>query len=159
MFLAKLTDRVILIHRRERFRAQKALAERVLRNRNIETRFNTVPEEIRGRKNERGIEKVASVILKRTDSGERYEEEVNAVFIFAGSIPTSDLVPDIPKDAGGYIITDEKMRTSLPGLFCAGDVRATPFRQLVVAAGEGAIAAHCAAQYIDEILDAAYASN
>jgi thioredoxin reductase (NADPH) len=158
MFLAKLTDKVIMVHRRERFRAQKALAERVLKNKNIEVRFNTAPEEIKGAKNERGIEKVASVILKQTDSGKQYEEKINAVFIFAGSIPTTDLAPNIPKDAGGYIMTNEKMETALAGLFCAGDVRSSPFRQLVVAAGEGAIAAHSAAAYIDDLLNVSYAS-
>jgi thioredoxin reductase (NADPH) len=151
MFLAKLSDKVIMIHRRDRFRAQKALADRVLANRNIQVRFNTTLEEIKGKPNEKGIEKTAAGVFRRTDSGERYEEEINAVFIFAGIIPETRLVPDISKDEGGYIITDAAMQTSLPGLFCAGDVRSTPFRQLVVAAAEGAIAAHSAAIYIDTL--------
>ncbi|MDR3200913.1 MAG: thioredoxin-disulfide reductase [Spirochaetales bacterium] len=151
MFLAKLTDKVVMIHRRERFRAQKALAERVLKNKNIEVRFNTVLEEIKGKANDKGIEKTASGIFRRTDTGERYEEEINAVFIFAGTIPETALVPQLDKDEGGYIVTDERMETSLAGLFCAGDVRATQFRQLIVAAGEGAVAAHSAAQYIDDL--------
>jgi thioredoxin reductase (NADPH) len=151
MFLAKLTDKVIMIHRRDRFRAQKVLADRVLKNKNIEVRFNTVLEEIKGTPNEKGIEKVSSGVFRRTDTNERHEEEINAVFVFAGTIPETSLVPDIPKDEAGHIRTNDKMETSLPGLFCAGDVRATPFRQLVVAAGEGAVAAHAAAQYIDEL--------
>jgi thioredoxin reductase (NADPH) len=151
MFLAKLSDRLVMIHRRSSFRAQKALAERVLGSKNIEVRFNTVLEEIRGEANEKGIVKVSSGIFRRADTGERYEEDFNAVFVFAGTVPETRLVPGVSKDETGYVITDEKMRTSLPGLFCAGDVRSTPFRQLVVAAGEGAVAAHSAAQYIDEI--------
>ncbi|MDR1932293.1 MAG: FAD-dependent oxidoreductase [Spirochaetales bacterium] len=158
MFLSKLTDKLIVIHRRGRFRAQKALADRVLKNPRIEVRFNTVLEEIRGRANEKGIEKVAAGVLRRTDTGERREEEIDAVFVFTGSVPQTRLAPDISKDEGGCIITDAQMRTSLPGLFCAGDVRSTPFRQLVVAAGEGAVAAHAAARYIDEVLDTVYSS-
>lgn len=156
MFLAKLTDKLVMVHRRDRFRAQKSLADRVLHNKNIEVRFNTVVEKIHGVKGPTGIEKVGKATLKNVDTGETYDEEVNAVFIFVGSIPNTGLVPDLPKNDGGYLVTDQKMATSEPGLFCAGDVRATPFRQLVVAAGEGAIAAHAAAQYIDEILGEAY---
>jgi thioredoxin reductase (NADPH) len=59
-------------------------------------------------------------------------------------------------DEGGYIVTDAAMQTKIPGLFAAGDVRDTPFRQLVVAAGEGAVAAHAAAAYIDELKGNAY---
>jgi thioredoxin reductase (NADPH) len=156
MFLAKLTDKIVMVHRRDRFRAQKALAERILHNPNIDVRFNTVVDRIHGVKTPLGTEKVGKVTLKRVDTGETYEEDFAAVFIFVGSIPNTSVVPDLPKDEGGYVITDQRMATSVPGLFCAGDVRATPFRQLVVAAGEGAIAAHSAAQYIDEIQGEAY---
>jgi thioredoxin reductase (NADPH) len=151
MFLSKLTDRVLMIHRRDRLRAQRSLADRVLKNKNIEVRFNTVLEEIKGKPNEKGVEKTASGIFRRTDTNERYEEEINAVFVFTGTTPETRLVPDIPRDEAGYILTNDKMETSLPGLFCAGDVRSTPFRQLVVASGEGAVAAHAAAQYIDDL--------
>jgi len=156
MFLAKLTDRIVMVHRRDRFRAQKSLADRVLRSPNIDVRFNTVVEKIHGVKTPMGMEKVGRVTLKDTLTGKTYEEDTDAVFVFIGTIPNTGLVPDLPKDEGGYILTDQRMQTSVPGLFCAGDVRATPFRQLVVAAGEGAVAAHSAAQYIDDILGQAY---
>lgn len=154
MYLSKLTDKIVHIHRRDRFRAQKALAQRVLNNENIEVRFNTVAKEIKG-KEENGITKVGSVVLEEVTTGKTYEEEFDAVFIFIGSDPQSDFV-DVDKDETGYIITDQNMETSVKGLFCAGDVRATPFRQIVVAAGEGAVAAHRAAMYIDEIKGEAY---
>ncbi|GHV53458.1 thioredoxin reductase [Spirochaetia bacterium] len=149
-YLSRLSSQVVLVHRRDHFRAQKALAERTLHNPNIEVRFNTRIKEIRGG------QKVASVILERTGDdgkgiGETREEAADAVFIFAGTIPQSSLVPDTAKDENGYIITDQKMASSVPGLFIAGDVRASPFRQVVVAAAEGAIAAHCAAEYIDRL--------
>jgi thioredoxin reductase (NADPH) len=141
-YLSNLSDKIILIHRRDQFRAQQGLAERVMNNPHIEVRLNTKPREIRGDK------RVGSVILETTDKGTIYEEAVSAVFIFAGTIPQTALVPDVKKDEAGYIVTDQRMASSIPGLYAAGDVRSSPFRQVVVAAGEGAIAAHCAAEYI-----------
>lgn len=149
-FLGKLSDKIVMVHRRDRFRAQKSLADRVIHNPNIEIRFNTRLVEIKGDK------KVASVVLERTDSGEQYEEATDAVFIFVGSIPQTALVPDAVKDESGSIVTDQRMESSIKGLFVAGDVRATPFRQVVVAAGEGAVAAHSASQYIDDVRGEAY---
>jgi thioredoxin reductase (NADPH) len=157
-YLSRLSSQVVLVHRRSRFRAQKALAERTLRNPNIEVRFNTRIKEIRGPLNAAGgvPQKLASVILEKTGEdgkgiGGAYEEAADAVFVFVGTIPQTSLVPDAEKDENGYVITDQKMASSIPGLFVAGDVRASPFRQVVVAAAEGAIAAHCAAEYIDAL--------
>jgi thioredoxin reductase (NADPH) len=149
-FLSHLAEKVVLIHRRDRFRAQRALAERVLRNPGIETRFNTRPLEIRGQG------KVTSVVLENTETGKKYEEGMEGVFVFVGTLPQSALVSGVEKDETGYIITNQNMETSVPGLFAVGDVRAGPFRQVVVAAGEGAIAAHRAAGYIDRIKGEAY---
>jgi thioredoxin reductase (NADPH) len=152
MFLANLTDQVIMVHRRNRFRAQRALAERILKNQNIEVRWNTEAKVIRGNG------KVEEVVLWRNDKDETYEEKVDAVFVFIGSIPQTEILKnlDVRMDEVGYIITNQRMETSLPGLYAIGDVRATPFRQLVVAAGDGAIAAHVASQYIDELKGEAY---
>ncbi len=150
MYLSKLADKVVMVHRKDRFRAQRSLAERVLHNPKIEVRFNTVVAEIRGGK------KVESVLFKEEGRGE-YEEPAAAVFVFVGSIPQTALASDARKDGAGSLITDERMQTSVPGLFAAGDVRVTPFRQLVTAAADGAIAAHSAAQYIDEVRGEAYA--
>ena len=158
-YLSRLTSQVILIHRRDRFRAQKALAERVMRNPNIEVRFNTVMREIKG------AQQVAAVVLERTGkdcagTGVMYEESADAVFIFTGTSPQSALVSGkgvrAALDENGYIITDQKMASSVPGLFAAGDLRSGAFRQVVVAAGEGAVAAHSAAEYIDALRDLAY---
>jgi thioredoxin reductase (NADPH) len=151
MFLSKLASKVILVHRRERFRAQKALADRVLGNPKIEVRFNTVIEEIQGEA------KLRSVVLRKTEGGAPYSEEADAVFVFIGSDPQTGMLPELAKDESGCVITDQRMETSLPGLFAAGDVRATPFRHLIVAAAEGAIAAHGAAQHVDEVMGKAYA--
>jgi thioredoxin reductase (NADPH) len=144
-YLSRLSPQVILIHRRDRFRAQKALAQRVLHNQNIEVRFNTIMKEIKGG------QKLSSVTLEH--DGTMYEESADAVFIFAGTVPQSSLVCSVKAelDESGYIITDQKMAASVPGLFASGDVRSGTFRQVVVAAGEGAVAAHNAAEYIDRL--------
>jgi thioredoxin reductase (NADPH) len=149
-YLAKLSDKVTMVHRKDRLRAQKALADRVLANPHIEVRFNTLVSEIKGDK------KVESVLLAPAEGGEGREEAFDAVFVFVGSIPQTALLPDAAKDEGGFLITDSRLETSLPGIFAAGDVRATPFRQVVTACADGAIAAHSASQYIDEVAGKAY---
>jgi thioredoxin reductase (NADPH) len=149
-YLAKLSDKVTMVHRKERFRAQKAIAERVLGNPNIKVRFGTVVSEIRGDR------KVESVLLAPSSGGVPSEEPFDAVFVFVGSIPQTGLLPEAAKDEGGFLLTDSRLQTSLPGIFAAGDVRATPFRQVVTACADGAIAAHSASQYIDELAGAAY---
>ncbi len=151
MFLSKLADSVLMVHRKDRFRAQRALAERVLKNPKIEVRFNTAVREIKGSK------KVESVELEDLGSGKVYGEEVAAVFVFVGSIPQTALAGDAAKDEAGYLITNELMETSVSGLFAAGDARVTPFRQLVTACADGAVAAHAAAKYIDALRGEVYA--
>ncbi len=148
LLLSKLSDKIIMIHRKDRFRAQKALADRVLANRNIEVRFNTVCREIKGSIS------VESVILE--ENGISYEQDTDAVFIFAGTVPNSGMVPDVAKDGAGCIITDQRMETSVKGIFAAGDVRNTPFRQIVTACGDGAVAAHYAGEHVDSIKGEAY---
>jgi len=154
-YLSRLSGQLILVHRRDRFRAQPALADRVMRNKNIEVRFNTVIKEIKGDK------KVSSALLEC--EGRVYEETADAVFIFAGTSPQSWLVSGESSgglkaelDEGGSIVSDQKMAASVPGLFTAGDVRSGSFRQVIVAAGEGAVAAHSAAAYIDGLRGTAY---
>lgn len=150
MYLAKLSDKIVMVHRRDRFRAQKSLAERVLGNPAIEVRFDTVVEEIRGEN------KVQTAMLKNLKTGIAVEEAFDAVFVFVGSDPVTSFLEGVEKDEGGSIITDEVMATNIPGLFAAGDVRVSPFRQIVTAASDGAIAAHAASQYLDSLKGAAY---
>jgi thioredoxin reductase (NADPH) len=148
-YLAHLSPHVTLVHRRDTFRAQKALAQRTLDNPNIKVRFNTVIKEIKG------DQKVKSVVLADTVNGTTGEEEADAVFIFAGTSPQSSLVADgevkAALDENGYIITDQKMATNIPGLYAAGDIRSGAFRQVVTAAADGATAAHNACEYIDAL--------
>jgi len=144
-YLSRLTDNVILVHRRDSFRAQKALVHRTLNNPNIRVYFNTVINKIRG------DQKVKSVVLTNVSDKKTYEEEADAVFIFAGTVPQSELVArlNVNLDNDGYIITDQKMATNVAGLFAAGDIRSGAFRQVITAAADGAMAAHSAAEYID----------
>ncbi|MBO5236070.1 MAG: thioredoxin-disulfide reductase [Spirochaetaceae bacterium] len=149
-FLSTISDNVTVIHRRSEFRAQKAVAQRVLDNPKINVKFNTVVSQIQGNN------KVESVILKNTITGTQEEISVDGVFIFVGAKPRTELMPFIKHDDEGYIITDENMATDIPGLFCAGDVRSKTFRQVVTAASDGAIAAHSAEKYILSLKNKAY---
>ncbi len=146
-FLAHLTDRVTMVHRRNKFRAQKSIAERTLRNPHIAVRFNTVVSEIRGTDPDSG--KVTSVLLENVETGAKEELECDAVFVFIGMIPRTELAALVKKDDEGYIETDEGMQTSVHGLYAAGDIRSKTFRQIVTAAADGAIAAHSASNCID----------
>lgn len=148
LFLANLSDKIIMIHRKDRFRAQKALADRVLANKNIEVRFNTTCTAIKG------DTKVESAILM--ENGIQYEQDTDAVFIFTGILPQNRLAEGVTMDEAGYIVTDSHMMTSLQGLFAVGDVRTSPFRQVVTACADGAIAAHYAGMLVDELKGEAY---
>lgn len=151
-YLSKLSPQVVMVHRRDRFRAQPALAARVLSNRNIKVSFNTVLRGILGEK------RVESVLLEDLSTGKTREEGADAVFVFVGSIPQAALAAAAGAvlDETGFVVTDARMETGIPGLFAAGDVRATPFRQIVTACADGAVAAHSASQYIDELLGKGY---
>ncbi|MDR1867762.1 MAG: thioredoxin-disulfide reductase [Treponema sp.] len=133
-FLSRLSSQIILVHRRDHLRAQKLLAERVLKNPNIEVRFNTRVLAFHGQK------MLSSVLLET--NGRTYNEEVQAVFVCIGLEAESTLIPEVHRDEEGFIICDHTMQTSIPGIYAAGDIRSSPFRQIVVAASDGAIAAH-----------------
>jgi thioredoxin reductase (NADPH) len=144
-YLSTLSSDITIIHRKASFRAQKAVAERILANNGIKKIFNTVVKEIKG------SAKVESLVLENTQTGEVSEIGADGVFIFVGMIPRSDLVEMLPKDESGYIITNEKMETPVKGLYCAGDIRSKSFRQVVTATADGAIAADTAGKYIREL--------
>jgi thioredoxin reductase (NADPH) len=98
--------------------------------------------------------------VSKETGGEISEESADAVFIFAGTVPQTSFLSSgnlkVEMDDNGYIITDRNMASSVPGLFAAGDLRASPFRQVVTAAGDGAVAAHSASLYIDRQKGEAY---
>ena len=141
LYLAKICSKVTIVHRREECRAQKVLQDRGRAKENIALELG---------KNVRSVDgdgkKVTSVTL--TDGT---EIPSSALFVFVGVIPNTEAVKDIVDLEDGFIKADEAMRTSLPGFFAAGDVRTTPFRQVVTAAGDGAVAAHSADHYIQNL--------
>lgn len=151
LFLAKLSSDIVIVHRKGRFRAQKGIADMVERNKHIEKRFFHTVKAIEG-----DGTKVTGIILHDIEHECDYRESCDAVFIFIGSDPNISLVPFAQVSESGYLVTDSRMRTSVNGLFAIGDVRETPFRQIVTAASDGAIAAHTASQYIDAIRGQAY---
>ena len=138
-YLSTLTTDLHIIHRRDKFRAQKALVDKML-SKNVQPIYDTVVKSING------SAKVESVTLENVKTKEETTLPADAVFIFTGIQPQADLVDMLAKDEGGYIKTDENMETSMPGLFAAGDVRSKPFRQVVTAVNDGAIAAHIVCQ-------------
>ncbi len=141
--LTRYASRVLLFHRREELRAAKLLQERALAQGKIEWHWNTVVRAIEGR------EKVERVWVESLKTGGRRSLEVSGVFIYVGLIPnTAFLQGLVPLDPGGHIITDLWMRTPVPGILAAGDVRWQSARQLISAAGDGATAALAALQYL-----------
>lgn len=141
-YLSSLADSVILVHRRGELRAQKAIQQKIQKVKNITVLYNTEIEQING------SEKVNSVLLKNNLSGEKTEMPCDAVFVFVGMTPRTELVSMLKKDEGGYLITNYRMETAVSGIYAAGDVRAKPFRQLITASSDGAIAAHQAHEYV-----------
>ena len=138
LYLSKLCSTVTIVHRREEFRAQKALQDKIAKVGNISTVMGRNIVEIKG-----DGSSVKEVVL---DGGETIEAD--GVFVFIGTVPNSSLVERIAKTENGFVVTDDSMETTLPGLFACGDVRNTTFRQGVTAASDGAKAAHGADEYI-----------
>jgi len=145
LYLAKITSKVYLIHRRDEFRGSRILQQRVFAEPRIEIIFNAVASEILS--DQSGVTGVA---LKDTAIGEQRQLSVEGVFIFVGFAPNNALVPaGIKKNTTGYVITDEKCATSIPGIFAVGDLRQKYANQIVLAAADGCTAALAAAHYVE----------
>jgi len=146
VFLTKFASKVTIIHRRDRLRAQKILQDRAFKNEKVDFIWNTVVEEIIG------DEVVKGVKLRNRVTGEVSEFLCDGVFIYIGMEPLSACVRELGiTNEEGYILTDERMRTCIPGIFAAGDVRDKTLRQVVTATGDGSIAAMEAQHYIEEL--------
>ncbi len=143
LFLTKFANKVILIHRRYELRAAKILQESLHRNKKIEHLLNHKLISITGDKT------VNSVIAEDSHTKKQTKLEVSGVFIYVGFLPNSKFLEGIVKlDEDGYIITNEKMQTSMPGVFAAGDIRSKKIRQIVTACAEGTIAAMSVRDYL-----------
>lgn len=141
LYLSKIAEKVYLIHRRDTFRANRALQELVKKTPNIEVILNAVPTKVIGEKRVEGLE--ISV------SGETKNFKVNGVFVAIGSVPNTGILNGICSlDKNGYIIAGEDGITSADGLFAAGDVRTKALRQVVTAVSDGANCVLSAENYI-----------
>ena len=151
LFLTKFANKIIVIHRRNLLRAAKILQKRAFAEKKIEFIWNSTLTEVTGRDFVTGI-KIADV-----QSGKISEISAEGVFIFVGRLPHTGIFRDVLKlDTGGYIITDDNMRTSADGIFAAGDCRVKQFRQVVTAAGDGANALYSAELYVEELKGETY---
>ena len=145
-FLTRFGSKVFIVHRRDEFRATSLLVEQMEATGKVEKVLNSVAEEITGN------EKVNGLKVRNVKTGEVSDLEVGAVFPFVGFIPHSDIFnEEIELDEGGYIVSNEKMETSIPGIFVAGDVRSQYVRQISNAVGDATVAALAASAYIDEL--------
>lgn len=145
LYLAGIASHVDLIHRRNELRATKSIAERIFADEKITVHFNSVATEIAG------DERVSAVNVENIETKKTEKIEVDGVFIFVGMEPRTSLLETLKKDENGYIVTNDSMETSVPGLYVAGDVRSKPLRQIVTAAGDGAVAAVSAAKYVKNL--------
>lgn len=136
LYLSKLCKKVYVVHRRDTLRASAVLANAALQTENIEFLWNSVPVEFLGE------EKLTGLRLKRVDTDEQYEIETDGAFVAVGIVPRTELVMGQVRLApNGSIETNDRMETSVKGVFAAGDVRNTPLRQVVTACADGAVAA------------------
>lgn len=148
-FLTKFATKVTIVHRKDKFRAEKIIQDRAFRNPKISVIWDTVVPEIKGNGNG-----VTSVKLKNIKTNEEKDFPCDGVFIYIGLDPNTQLFNGkIALDPTGKILTNERMETNVPGVYAAGDVRETPLKQAVTAASDGALAATIAIGYIESLHD------
>ena len=146
IYLTKFAEEVTIIHRRDTLRAEKITQQRAFSNPKIKFLWSHVVKAIEGEK------KVERLVLEDLKTGETKIFPVDGVFIYVGLIPNTELFKGILNlDPNGFIITDEKMHTSMPGIYAAGDVRGKILRQIVTAVADGAIAGMEASKFLEEL--------
>ena len=143
LILSRIAKKVILIHRRDTLRATKVYHDQLLKQDNVEIRWNsTVEELLHG-------EKLTGLRLKNVVTGEESLLECDGVFISVGRKPATELFAgQLELDSGGYIVAGESTQTSIPGVYAVGDVRTKQLRQIVTAVADGAVAVHGAEEWI-----------
>ncbi len=144
VFLSRMCEKVYLIHRRNELRGAKVLQERLFELENVEVIWDSVVEKIEG------TEKVEGLCLKNVKSGQALHLAVNGVFIAVGIKPLSSAFEGVVEMENGYIRAGEDGKTSVPGIFAAGDVRTKALRQIITAAADGANAVTSVERYLNE---------
>ena len=149
LYLSKLCKQVYVIHRRDTLRASRTEASRLEQAENISFLWN---KQVTALQHDF---KLTGVTLRDTQTGEESHLVCDGLFVAIGRQPDTALVQDrLACTPEGYLVADETTRTSIPGVFAAGDVRQKPLRQIVTAAADGAVAAHFAQQYLEETAEA-----
>lgn len=145
LYLSKICAKVYLVHRRDEFRGSRILQQRVFAEPRITLVLSSVLENIAA--DDQGV---TGVRVKNVQTEETQDIATDGVFIFVGFLPNNGLVPSgVKMNASGYVITDEKCETSLPGVFAVGDLRQKYANQIVLAAADGCVAALAAAHYVE----------
>ncbi len=149
-YLTRYAEKVYLIHRRNQLRASRLLQERLFANPKIEVLWNRQVLSIEGREHA-GLRDVTGLSLEDTVTGQRSSLPVSGCFVFIGFRPNTGLIQEhFAHDPGGYIVTDDRMMTSIPGLFAAGDLRAQLTRQVTTAVGDATTAAIAVEKFLTE---------
>lgn len=146
-YLTKFASEVVIVHRREEFRASKIMIDRAMNNPKVRVLWNSSVVDILGSQ-EKGVHAVS---IKKTDSDEILEEKCDGVFMAIGHKPNTDLFTDVLKtDKNGYLITSlESTSTNIDGIFACGDVQDHTYRQAITAAGSGCMSAIDAERYLE----------
>lgn len=142
LYLARFVNKVYVVHRRDTLRAADVLQKAAFNEPKIEFVFNSVPERVLGDKEVTGL-------VVKNKAGEERTLEAEGIFAAVGIQPNTALFKGmLTLNEGGYIVTDAHMKTSIEGVYAAGDVRNTPLRQIVTAVADGAVAATSAVEYL-----------
>ena len=148
-YLAKLVNNVNIVHRRDQLRAQKILQDRAFANDKINFTWNTIVTEIVG-----DGKKVTGVKTHNKETNEDRLVPTDGVFIYIGNVPMTEPFKDLGiTDEQGWVITNDEMKTSVPGVFAVGDVRDKKLRQITTAVGDGGIAGQGVFSYIESLKD------
>ena len=143
LFLTRYASEIVIIHRRDAFRAGALLQKRMHDNAKIKLQLDSVVKEIRGEG------KVENLLIENVKTGEQSSLAVDGVFIFIGHSPNNDFYKgQLEMDERGFIKVDQKMRTSVEGVYAAGEAADSEFKQVVISAGMGAAAAMEAGRYL-----------
>jgi len=147
LYLAGIVSKVTVVVRRDQLRAQKVIQDRAFANDKIEFVWNTNVTEVLGDEM-----KVTGVATKNNQTGETGEIAASGVFIYVGNLPMTDAFTDLGiTDDKGWIKTDDRMATAVPGIFAIGDVRQKTLRQITTAVGDGGIAGQEAFSFLEDL--------